>query len=119
MPRGIRTPDTLVRSQVLCPLSYGHWWNRPELNRCNLDFQSSALPAELQFHVGTPTWTRTKTAVVHLSCFDMTSQNSFKFLQPRFPARYGCIFGTTERIRTADIRNMRPILYLLSYRGIL
>ena len=31
-PEGIRTPNLLIRSQVLYPLSYGRWWcNRTSL----------------------------------------------------------------------------------------
>ena len=51
---GIRTPDNLIKSQVLYHLSYTPLFNyqqikcpEPESNQRHEDFQSSALPTEL------------------------------------------------------------------------
>ena len=41
-----------IRSFLFFPLNYrGIWWNRPVSNWLPLDFQSSALPVELLFHM--------------------------------------------------------------------
>ena len=58
---GIRTPDNLIKSQVLYHLSYTPLFNlfvfrqtkcpEPESNQRHEDFQSSALPTELSGHV--------------------------------------------------------------------
>ena len=54
---GIRTPDNLIKSQVLYHLSYTPLFNlskikcpEPESNQRHEDFQSSALPTELSGH---------------------------------------------------------------------
>ena len=44
---GIRTPDNLIKSQVLYQLSYTPICLGPESNQWHEDFQSSALPTEL------------------------------------------------------------------------
>ena len=66
---GIRTPDLLVRSQTLYPAelrAHGQsktkkikWWLRMESNHRHRDFQSPALPTELQKHISDPDETRT------------------------------------------------------------
>ena len=52
---GIRTPDNLIKSQVLYRLSYTPVLNlrcpEPESNQRHEDFQSSALPTELSGHI--------------------------------------------------------------------
>ncbi len=48
-----RTRDLLITSQLLYQLSYTgrcKWWLWTESNRRHEDFQSSALPTELQSH---------------------------------------------------------------------
>ena len=64
---GIRTPDLLVRSQTLYPaelrahdydqmiVNLLKWWLRMESNHRHEDFQSSALPTELQSHMAVST----------------------------------------------------------------
>ena len=52
--RGIRTPDNLIKSQVLYQLSYTPIFDFkcpvPESNQRHEDFQSAALPTELSGH---------------------------------------------------------------------
>ena len=54
---GNRTPNLLVRSQTLYPIElrvhnyfFKKWWLRTGLNCRHQDFQSCALPTELQSH---------------------------------------------------------------------
>ena len=55
---GNRTPNLLVRSQTLYPIElrvhnyfFKKWWLRTGLNCRHQDFQSCALPTELQSHI--------------------------------------------------------------------
>ena len=48
----IRTPDPLIKSQLLYRLSYGDKWCRlQELNPQPTDYKSVALPIELSRHL--------------------------------------------------------------------
>ena len=108
---GIRTPDLLVRSQTLYPaelrahwiLIHKKWWLRMESNHRHKDFQSSALPTELQSHI----W------------------RFRRGLNPRSSAWQADVLTTAlrnhgcgGRTRTYDLRVMSPTSYQLLHPAI-
>ena len=126
---GIRTPDNLIKSQVLYQLSYTPIFDFkcpvPESNQRHEDFQSSALPTELTGHwvagVGfEPTtfglWARRASRLLHpailVSAFIQLSKMWRKIQTVLFSQNYFLILTPNGRrkIRTVLVSQSRFLI---------
>ena len=109
-PAGIRTPDTLLKRQVLCLLSY---WG---IGEGDLSFKSSAGGGRRVFWLGwrdsNPLYRSQSPVCYHYT----TSQNIFVGSEaaPRSGLR-ALSYGVGDGARTHDTRNHNPVLCQLSY----
>ncbi len=108
-PAGIRTPDTLLKRQVLCLLSY---WGRYIKASAAL-FQREEKGLERLFYWlgwrdSNPLY-RSQSPV----CYHYTTSQYYK-LRPAQPASDYILYGVGYGARTHDTRNHNPVLYQLS-----
>ena len=110
-----RTHNLLVRSQTLYPIELrAHqlskkWWLRVESNHRHRDFQSLALPTELQRHIEKVSVATRKRLELSTSCVTGRRSNQLN---------YRATNGGNNRARTYDPLLVRQMLSQLSYAPI-
>ena len=90
------------------------WWDRPELNQCDADFQSAALPTELRSHIRVAY--TLQIGGLEPTTYCLTDNCSTSWAKLATSCRFAEYVSMVAKVwtRTRNLRLMRPVSYHFS-----